>query len=106
MGLRASSVHIRVTDHITTMQVGVFLSVFIVQIGLCGAFWDVETVQELDLKKYTGLWYSIYTSLLPQWTFQRDNICTTATYTLRDDGKIAVFNAGRTKTPTGPSDNV
>merc|ERR1719323_16968 len=70
-------------------------------LGQCFALGDVETVPELDVNKYAGRWYEAYSSLIQRVTFQKDSVCTCATYTLRDDGKITVLNAGRINTPTG-----
>lgn len=50
-----------------------------------------SVVSSVDLKKYQGLWYEI--ARLPNF-FERKLKCTTATYTLREDGKITVINAG------------
>lgn len=53
----------------------------------------LETVQQVDLKRYVGRWYEI--ARYPNW-FQRK--CageTTAEYSLRDDGKIEVLNRCR-----------
>jgi apolipoprotein D and lipocalin family protein len=52
-----------------------------------------ETVEEVDLKKYAGLWYEI--ARMPN-RFQKN--CageTTADYMLREDGKITVINQCR-----------
>jgi apolipoprotein D and lipocalin family protein len=51
-----------------------------------------SVVSEVDLKKYQGLWYEI--ARLPNY-FERKLKCISATYTLRDDGKITVLNQGR-----------
>jgi apolipoprotein D and lipocalin family protein len=48
-------------------------------------------VSSVDLKKYAGKWYEI--ARLPN-SFERKLKCITATYTVRDDGKIAVLNSG------------
>jgi len=48
-------------------------------------------VANVDLKRYQGKWYEI--ARLPNY-FERKLKCTSATYTLRDDGKITVLNAG------------
>jgi len=48
-------------------------------------------VQEVDLKRYAGLWYEI--ARLPNY-FEKKLKCTSATYTLRDDGRITVLNQG------------
>jgi apolipoprotein D and lipocalin family protein len=49
-------------------------------------------VPSVDLKRYSGTWYEI--ARLPN-PFEQKLKCITATYTLRDDGKIAVLNKGR-----------
>lgn len=48
-------------------------------------------VVTVDLKRYQGKWYEI--ARLPNF-FERKLKCVSATYTLRDDGKITVLNAG------------
>lgn len=48
-------------------------------------------VTSVDLNRYKGFWYEI--ARLPNF-FERKLKCTSATYTLRDDGKITVLNAG------------
>lgn len=48
-------------------------------------------VSEVDLNKYAGSWYEI--ARLPNY-FERKLKCTSATYTLREDGKIQVVNKG------------
>ena len=50
-----------------------------------------EVVAKVDLKRYQGLWYEI--ARLPNF-FERKLKCASATYTLRDDGKITVLNKG------------
>lgn len=52
----------------------------------------LELVPQLDLDRYLGRWYEI--ARFDQW-FEKDLFGTTATYSLRKDGKIAVVNAGR-----------
>jgi apolipoprotein D and lipocalin family protein len=53
----------------------------------------VETVSAVDLDRYAGLWYEI--ARLPN-RFQDDcACCVTATYTLREDGRLTVVNACR-----------
>lgn len=51
-----------------------------------------NVVSELDLTRYLGTWYEI-ASTKP--IFQRDCVCVTATYNLRDDGKVQVLNSCR-----------
>lgn len=50
-----------------------------------------NVVRSVDLNRYKGLWYEI--ARLPNW-FERKLKCTSATYILRDDGKITVINKG------------
>ncbi len=49
----------------------------------------VRTVPHVDLNRYMGKWYEI--ASFPQ-SFQKGCSHTTATYTLRDDGKVNVLN--------------
>lgn len=54
----------------------------------------VEVVPTLDLERYAGLWYEV--ARLPN-RFQDDcACCVTASYTLREDGRLTVVNACRT----------
>jgi apolipoprotein D and lipocalin family protein len=48
-------------------------------------------VSSVDLRKYAGTWYEI--ARLPN-SFERKLKCISATYILRDDGKIVVINKG------------
>jgi apolipoprotein D and lipocalin family protein len=50
-----------------------------------------SVVPSVDLNRYKGLWYEI--ARLPNY-FERKLKCTSATYTLRDDGRITVLNKG------------
>jgi apolipoprotein D and lipocalin family protein len=52
---------------------------------------DVEVVKPFDQKKYLGKWFEI-ARLDYVWEKNLDNV--TATYSLRDDGKILVDNRG------------
>lgn len=52
---------------------------------------DFSTVKELDLERYMGKWYEIARF---DHRFERNLVGVTATYSLRDDGKIKVVNAG------------
>lgn len=51
----------------------------------------LDTVRALDVNRYLGTWYEI--ARLPN-SFEKDMSCCTATYSLRDDGKIKVLNKG------------
>jgi apolipoprotein D and lipocalin family protein len=48
-------------------------------------------VSSVDLNRYKGKWYEI--ARLPNF-FERKLKCTSATYLLRDDGRITVINSG------------
>lgn len=50
-----------------------------------------EVVSAVDLNRYKGFWYEI--ARLPNF-FERKLKCTSATYTLREDGRITVLNKG------------
>ncbi len=52
----------------------------------------VQTVQEVDLARYAGLWYEI--AHLPA-RFQKNCECTTAEYRLTDKGYVRVINRCR-----------
>jgi len=52
---------------------------------------DLPTVEEVDLNRYSGLWYEI--ARLPN-SFERGLECVTATYTLKSSGKVEVLNKG------------
>ncbi|MGB7295416.1 MAG: lipocalin family protein [Candidatus Aminicenantales bacterium] len=58
----------------------------------------LQVVPRVDLDRYLGTWYEIAT--IPQ-RFQKDCVGVTATYTLREDGKIEVLNKCRKKTLDG-----
>jgi lipocalin len=50
-----------------------------------------SVVSSVDLNRYKGLWHEI--ARLPFY-FERKLKCTSATYTIRDDGRITVLNKG------------
>lgn len=52
---------------------------------------DQTTVKELNLNRYLGTWYEI--ARFPH-SFEKNLVGVTATYSLRDDGKIEVLNQG------------
>jgi apolipoprotein D and lipocalin family protein len=52
---------------------------------------QLSVVAEVDLNRYKGHWYEI--ARLPNF-FERKLKCTSATYNLREDGKITVVNQG------------
>ena len=59
----------------------------------------LNTVNHVDIPKYMGVWYEI--ASYPQW-FSRNCYNTSATYTLRGDGKVDVINKCHKGSPTGP----
>lgn len=59
---------------------------------------DKTTVKELDLNRYLGTWYEI--ARFPH-SFEKNLVGVTATYSLRDDGKIKVLNQGYKNTLDG-----
>jgi apolipoprotein D and lipocalin family protein len=58
----------------------------------------VEPVETLDLDRYAGRWYEI--ARLPNRFQRKCTCCVTATYLLRDDGRVDVVN--RCETADGP----
>jgi len=73
--------------------VSLFLAIALVQ--SCGSSAesteDIAAVESLDLQRYSGTWYEI--ARLPN-RFEEGLINITATYTLKEDGSIAVLNRG------------
>ena len=63
----------------------------ILSIFSCHPGKDLFTVEQLDITRYAGTWYEI--ARLPN-RFEKGLECVSATYTLRDDGKITVQNRG------------
>lgn len=59
----------------------------------------LKTVPHVDIERYMGEWYEI--ASFPQW-FSRDCYNTTATYTLRQDGRVDVLNQCHKGSPSGP----
>lgn len=51
---------------------------------------DVEAVPSVDLERYAGRWYEI--ARLPNKFQKKCACCVTATYSLRDDGRLTVVN--------------
>jgi len=59
---------------------------------------DKKTVQELDIQRFLGTWYEIGRY---RHSFEKELVGVTATYTLREDGKIGVLNQGYYKELNG-----
>ena len=70
----------------------IFLLISLVAFGACSANERLKpppVVAQVDLSRYLGLWYEI--SRLP-FHWQKGCFATTATYTLREDGRLRVLN--------------
>jgi len=66
-----------------------------------------DTVDELDVNKYVGLWYQTYANIYSTATFEKDGYCITALYgTDTDQGDISVHNYQTIGGPTGPPDTI
>lgn len=61
------------------------------------------TAPAVDLARYAGIWYEL--ARFPN-RFERGLVAVNATYTLRGDGTVAVRNAGRERSLTGPERTV
>ena len=59
---------------------------------------DLPTVDVVDINKYAGTWHEI--ARLPN-KFEKDLKCVTATYTIKEDGKIEVLNKGKRSSGNG-----
>jgi len=59
---------------------------------------NITTVKELDLQKYLGTWYEIARF---DHKFERGLQGVTATYSMREDGKVKVLNQGYENTLDG-----
>lgn len=59
---------------------------------------DTSSFIKVDLDRYMGKWYEI--ASLPQ-RFSKDCQCTRAKYTLKENGKVKVYNSCNRKSPTG-----
>lgn len=59
---------------------------------------NIQTVDQVDLERYAGVWYEIASLPTP---FARNLVCVTATYSLLDNGRVQVLNQGYKGTPDG-----
>lgn len=85
------------------MKKSQLLLIFVIIFSFCGIktqskMIDKTTVKELDINRYMGTWYEI--ARFPH-SFERNLVGVTATYSLRDNGKIKVVNEGYKKTLNG-----
>ena len=53
---------------------------------------SINTVRELDLEKYQGVWYQMYGNRFDQ-TFEKYGKCITADYTILPDENITIVNS-------------
>ena len=67
------------------------LITLIMSLFSCSKKEDLYSVDKVDLEKYAGKWYEI--QRFPN-RFEKGLSCVTATYTLKENGKIGVFNRG------------
>lgn len=79
------------------------LLIFVLIFSFCGIqtqskMIDKTTVKELDINRYMGTWYEV--ARFPH-SFEKNLVGVTATYSLRDNGKIRVVNEGYKKTLDG-----
>ena len=74
------------------------LAFFIYSCNGQNAMIDKTVVKNLEIEKYLGKWYEIARY---NHRFERGLVGVTATYSMRDDGKIKVVNEGLKKTLKG-----
>jgi apolipoprotein D and lipocalin family protein len=75
----------------TTVLIGVFTLILLTAGGTVAKTPAYPPVTGFDLSRYLGTWYEV--ARLPSW-FEKGLVGVTATYSLRDDGKVKVLNAG------------
>jgi apolipoprotein D and lipocalin family protein len=59
---------------------------------------DTKTVEKVELEKFLGTWYEIARF---NHSFEKELVGVTATYSMRNNGKIKVVNKGHKKTLNG-----
>ena len=60
---------------------------------------SLQTVSELDVNKYIGLWYQMYADNIVYNTFEKNSFCDTAKYTIQSDGNIGLHNYAKIGAP-------
>ena len=60
-----------------------------------------DTVDELDVGKYLGLWYQMYADPIVYATFEKDSYCCTALYGENQNSTISVHNYATIGAPNG-----
>lgn len=61
-----------------------------------------QTVPTLDVSKYLGRWYQMYSDFAVEATFENNSFCVTADYGLYPNNTISVLNRERNYNITGP----
>jgi apolipoprotein D and lipocalin family protein len=89
------------------MMQKIFLSLLLIIAGGCSSMekpqvQPLQTVPNVDLNRYTGVWYEI--ARYPN-RFQKDCVGSRATYGLKDDGRISVLNECYDRTFEGSKSN-
>ena len=70
---------------------GIIMLIISISFLSCKTPKDLPTVETVNIDKYAGLWYEI--ARLPN-RFEKGLECVTATYTVKENGKIEVLNKG------------
>ena len=65
-----------------------------------------ETVSELDMHKYAGLWYEMYTDNFVSSTWEKHGFCNTKLYSPRSEGRFRVENYEAMYSPNGTASTV
>lgn len=73
-----------------TLNILFFAMIALFSFG-CSSNKDLQVVKKVELEKYSGTWYEI--ARFPS-SFESSLKCVTATYTLKENGKIEVWNKG------------
>lgn len=73
------------------MKKTVYLLAMMLLIFSCGSNEELKTVPNVDIEKYAGTWYEI--AKLPN-KFEKGLTCISATYSIKENGKINVLNQG------------
>lgn len=60
-----------------------------------------DTVKELNIPQYLGLWYQMAADQIVYSTFEKDAFCATALYGDNGDGTISVHNYATISSPSG-----
>ena len=82
------------------LKKSIFITLLLISLTIfitgCGdnSFTDSLPAKQIDLSRYLGTWYEI--ARIPNW-FEKDLQKVTATYTLKDNGRIEVKNQGTIK---------